>query len=49
MTLTGSPGDRKISFAVFGQSERSDSIHSSATSLSLAEGIDPKGICYTAD
>ena len=29
-----SPSDRKISFAVLGQSEKSDSVHSSATSLS---------------
>ena len=32
--LTGSPSDRKISFAVLGQSERSDSIHSSTTTIS---------------
>ena len=35
--IPGSPTDRKISFAVFGQTDKSDSVHSSATSLSLKE------------
>ncbi|XP_064639472.1 protein unc-80 homolog [Lineus longissimus] len=35
----GSPGDRKISFAVLGeQRERSDSLHSSTTTISAAAG-----------
>ena len=32
--IAGSPSDRKISFAVFGNADRSDSIHSSTTTLS---------------
>ena len=35
--LTGSPTDRKISFAVFGQIDKTDSAHSSATSLSFKD------------
>ncbi|CAE1324419.1 UNC80 [Acanthosepion pharaonis] len=39
-TTVGSPTERKISFAV--QAERSDSIHSSNTSLSVIEGTEEK-------
>lgn len=45
-----SPGiasDRKISFAVLGMSERSDSIHSSTTSISqLDAAADAKGKAF---
>ena len=37
-TVAGSAIDRKISFAVLGASERSDSLHSSTTSISQADG-----------
>ena len=40
----GSPSDRKISFALFGQMERSDSLGSSTTSVSMAEAFDSKGM-----
>ncbi|XP_036354476.1 protein unc-80 homolog isoform X2 [Octopus sinensis] len=39
-TTVGSPTERKISFAV--QAERSDSIHSSNTSLSVVEGTEER-------
>ena len=40
ISAVGSPTERKISFAV--QAERSDSIHSSNTSLSVIEGTEEK-------
>lgn len=40
LSAVGSPTERKISFAV--QAERSDSIHSSNTSLSVIEGTEEK-------
>ena len=47
--MIGSPGERKISFAVFGQGERSDSIHSSTTTISQMDlsgaGDSAKGRC----
>jgi len=43
----GSAADRKISFAVFGANERSDSLHSSTTSITQmdAAATDGKGRC----
>jgi len=45
--VTGSVVDRKISFAVLGATERSDSLHSSTTSISQTEAAaaDGKGHC----
>ena len=49
--IVGSPGDRKISFAVLGHAEkgdRSDSIHSSTTSISMMDAAtgETKGSQY---
>jgi len=41
--VAGSAADRKISFAVLGAIERSDSLHSSTTSISQAETPHPDG------
>jgi len=47
MCAAGSVVDRKISFAVLGANERSDSLHSSTTSISQLEAAatDGKGHC----
>ena len=49
MFVAGSVADRKISFAVLGANERSDSLHSSTTSISQLEAAaaDGKGHCTT--
>jgi len=46
--VTGSVADRKISFAVLGTNEQSDSLHSSTTSISQAEAAAADGKGHSA-